>query len=266
MSFYITLPSNTSQQDFPNNSPGSFIVPLPHPIQLPINEKWEVGLAEIQYTKSWFNLLEDQYIRVGTKQITISEGNYPTLEALVGEINFRCKRFEEKMRAKTSGPFTADRPPPTIRFETLPFTRKTRLKISEDTLPTEDNRIHRGVKVTMSPFLSEMLGFDSPGPYDVCDIKSKYPADIFSGLYNLFVYSDIVQPNLVGNRNVPLLRIVPVEQGNLITKSYNNIFYHPLSREIIQSIEIHIKSDTNQTVPFNTGKSIVTLHFRRRQS
>ena len=110
-----------------------------------------------------------------------------------------------------------------------------------------------------------MLGFETPGPYGVTDIKSKYPADILGGIYNLFIYCDIVQPNLVGSTKVPLLRIVPVEQGEIITKSYNHIFYHPLSREIIQSIEVNIKTDTNKTLPFNTGKSIVTLHFRRQQ-
>ena len=51
MSFYITLPSNSSLKDFPKNTPGEFTVLLPHPIHLPVGEGWEVGMAEIQYTK-----------------------------------------------------------------------------------------------------------------------------------------------------------------------------------------------------------------------
>ena len=58
MSFYITLPSNSSLKDFPKNTPGEFTVPQPHPIHLPVGEGWEVGMAEIQYTKSWFNIPE----------------------------------------------------------------------------------------------------------------------------------------------------------------------------------------------------------------
>ena len=265
MSFYITLPSNSSLKDFPKNTPGEFTVPLPHPIHLPVGEGCEVGMAEIQYTKSWFNIPEEQVIKVGPKEVEISEGFYPTLEVLTTELNFQLKKFEEKMRAKDQGTFSRDRPPPTIRFSTFSFTKKTRLKVREEVTALEDNEIHPEDSVTLSPFLSDMLGFQKTGPYEIGKYKSTYPADIMSGLYNLFVYCDIVQPNLVGHTKVPLLRIVPVEEGHIITKSYNNIFYHPLSREIIHSIQVHIKSDTNKTVPFNTGKSIVTLHFRRSQ-
>ena len=169
------------------------------------------------------------------------------------------------MRAKDRGTFSRDRPPPTTRFSTFSFTKKMRFKVTEEVTALDDNEIHPDDRVTLSLFLSDMLGFQKTGPYEIGEYKSAYPADIMSGLYNLFVYCNIVQPNLVGNTKVPLLRIVPVEEGHIITKSYNNIFYHPLCGEIIHSIQVYVKSDTNKTVPFNTGKSIVTLHFRRRQ-
>ena len=79
MSFYITLPSNSSLKDFPKNTPGEFTVPLPTLFTF----QWE-----IQYTKSWFNIPEVQVIKVGSKEVEISEGFYPTLEVLTTELNF----------------------------------------------------------------------------------------------------------------------------------------------------------------------------------
>lgn len=45
--FYITLPSNSSMQFFPDNRTCCFITQLPRTIQL--TGDWEVGLAEIHY-------------------------------------------------------------------------------------------------------------------------------------------------------------------------------------------------------------------------
>ena len=125
-----------------------------------MGEGWEVDMAEIQYTKSWFNIPEEQVIKVRPKEVEISEGFYPTLEVLTTELNFRLKKFEEKMRAKDQGTFSRDRPPPpTIRFSTFSFTKKTRLKVIEEVTALEDNEIHPDDSMTLSSFLSDMLGF-----------------------------------------------------------------------------------------------------------
>ena len=83
-------------------------------------------MAEIQKTKSWFNIPEEQVIKMEPKEVKISEGFYPTLEVLTTELNFRLRKFEEKMRAKDQGTFSRDRQPPTTRFSTFSFTKKTR--------------------------------------------------------------------------------------------------------------------------------------------
>ena len=46
--FYITLPSESSKDLFPENNPSEYIVRLPHWIQL--KGEWEIGLHSISST------------------------------------------------------------------------------------------------------------------------------------------------------------------------------------------------------------------------
>ena len=52
--FYLTLPSNSSMDYFPDNTLTHFTTRLPQMIDL--DGSWEIGLAEIQYPHSWHNI------------------------------------------------------------------------------------------------------------------------------------------------------------------------------------------------------------------
>ena len=49
--FYVTLPSNSSMQYFPDNKTSNFLTKLPGTLQL--EEEWEVDLAERDYPHTW---------------------------------------------------------------------------------------------------------------------------------------------------------------------------------------------------------------------
>ena len=51
MSFYITLPSNSSQLDFPGNTLTHYSTRLKNPLRL--NGNYEVALAQIAFPKNW---------------------------------------------------------------------------------------------------------------------------------------------------------------------------------------------------------------------
>ena len=68
-------------------------------------------------------------------------------------------------------------------------------------------------------------------------------------------YCDIVQPQYVGDALVRLLRIVPVEglqgeDGQRVSKSFLRPQYIHVSRKQFESIEVNIKRDTGDSVPF----------------
>ena len=54
MAFYVTLPSNSSMDVFPENTLSNYRVKLPTSLQL--SGEWEVGLVEIAYPHSWYVL------------------------------------------------------------------------------------------------------------------------------------------------------------------------------------------------------------------
>ena len=54
MSFYVTLPSDSSMNYFPENKISHFISRLPTPIEL--KGGWEVGLVEFIYPHTWYNV------------------------------------------------------------------------------------------------------------------------------------------------------------------------------------------------------------------
>ena len=72
----------------------------------------------------------------------------------------------------------------------------------------------------------------------------------------------------VGNDEAPLLRIVGVDtkQGEIIRKTYDNPMYMPVQIKKFDTIEIDIKSNTSEHVPFQYSKSEVILHFRKQTS
>ena len=77
---------------------------------------------------------------------------------------------------------------------------------------------------------------------------------------SLFVY-------VVGDSQVPLLRIVPEEGGNgeFITLIYENMHYVRLQRKTFQTIKINIRDRASVNVPFEARTLNVTLHFRQRK-
>ena len=80
--FYLYLPSNTKHT---GNTPGEFIVPLAQPYEL-VGE-WEVGLMEIQYARTWYNVPSDQFVQVGNTTILIPEGIYADIGELIKILN-----------------------------------------------------------------------------------------------------------------------------------------------------------------------------------
>ncbi len=93
----------------------------------------------------------------------------------------------------------------------------------------------------------------------------KYPIDLKNGVYGMYIYSDIVQQQFVGDKLANLLRIVKIDEKeeqsvNIFTAPY----YLPVSRNYITDIHIEIKTGADQQVIFYAGTSVCKLHFKKR--
>ena len=130
--------------------------------------------------------------------------------------------------------------------------------------------ILKGMRIVFTPGLGNILGYDER----VDDINSFNNADALITLYNtynievncqsLFVYYDILEHTIVGDTKVPLLRSISVsgKNGNIIREMFDKPMYVPIQKKHFESIEVDIRTDFGEPVPFVNGKSTVILHFR----
>ena len=238
---------------FPGNTLTNYTTKLLNGVQL--DGEWEVGLAEIQYPVSWYNLqnsIEDTNIAIVkpstavavpvAEEGQITAGHYKDVPALIIEIN----RVLRKMMGHSK-----------IFFKYNSINGKVGIKIPDTPNTT--------ITVMLTPALYGFLGYKDTQVRK--DTKTAFVSDINQGFYSLFVYTDILEHRPVGDITAPLLRVIPVTgyQGDVITKTYENIQYFPIQKKQFDTIEIDIRTDMGKPVKFKNGKVLVTLHFRKRR-
>ena len=90
--FYVTLPSNSSIEYFPDNKTSNFVTKLSRTLQL--DGEWEVDLAEIVYPHTWYNIHEGKnsveiyppdnlYLVFKTAEFSIQPGYYEKVQNVV---------------------------------------------------------------------------------------------------------------------------------------------------------------------------------------
>ncbi len=285
--FYLTLPSNVTTDI--RNTTSNFSVYLPNKLEL--QGKWEVALAEIQYPFTWNNIhgplyeFRDNWIDVTfingyLTTIFVPVGYYGTVEKLLKAIKYgqenASKSLSKTIRGRHSEAkrVTNDTGPDTDKEDVL---LKRHIKDIKDGFGFMFDQTLNRVRFRMYPNkiraveiserLQYMLGFQQP---KIIRSKAlgKYMPDLRGGFYSLHVYCSLVEPQIVGNVTVPLLRTVHIEgkHGDIVEKLFDTPHYVPVMSKEISKVNIEIKDDSNQLVPFNFGKVVVKLHFRRKRT
>ena len=236
--FYVYLPSNT--EFLPSNRSHKYVTKLAKEIAL--SGRWQVSLKEIHYPKSWATLTsgEGSFVVMRDedwREVTIDSGYYESERFLANSIG---KAINESDII-------------------VGFSQSSRRL--EMTLP-------HGCSIHFSEPLSSMLGIGRGNV--VCTsamTRGVMPINISRGIDAIYVYSDIVQTQLVGDTSVPLLTIVPVEgeYGKMVFREYSTPVYTNLSTNIFSTIEIYLMDSAGRYIPFEFGKVTVLLHFTKEQ-
>ena len=240
--FYVTLPSNSSINFYPDNTLTSYTTRLVKQINLTGN--WEVALTEIHYPFSWYNVTEKNnsftFSERGQVQThaRISHGFYFSVQDIVDAIN-----AEMTETGRRNIIITLDR-----------ITGRVKIELREGAFIYFDDNLHR------------MLGLKNRAVNE--NLVGHLPVGVNGGFYDMYVYCDIVENQLVGDASVSLPRIVPVKtsgltQGDIISHSFNTPHYVPVKQKNFEVIQMDIRTDTGEKVAFQRGKVTTTLHFRR---
>ena len=270
--FYLTLPSNTSS----NNTTSKFSIHLP--TKLDLRGNWDVALVEIQYPHSWNNVhgfsskgtIADNWIEVTftnnfVTDIMIPPGHYDSIEELITAINYgqQLASFSLKPTLKTKTDIKGLTEKQVHQMKAgLAFRYNTTLKRVQ--CKKNPNYIKY---IELSERLQYMLGFKNKLVNKDLTV-AKFLPDLRGGFYSLFVYCSLVEPQIVGDVRAPLLRTVHIDgnHGQIIEKLFQTPHYLPVTAKEVDRIEIEIKDDNNQFVPFQFGKTVVKLHFRKKRS
>jgi hypothetical protein len=248
MAGYVTLPSNV---DFPGNTNSTFTVKLEHPLVLESGQ-WEAGLVDIHYPTTWANVPdgavecvrsvvhEDGTSSDESVSLSIREGRYSDFNELVREIS-------RNLRGKGLDTIIA------VYYNSIRNLSFIRIR-------------SEGYKLKFAPSLASAFGFVPGRYYEQGKHESSTRPDLNAGFTSLYVYSKIVEARPVGDVMAPLLRVVPVKADERFANTYiefTNVHYLPVPNTSTNLIEVLIRRDNGEEIPFSSGKVILTVHFRR---
>ncbi len=251
----MTLPCDSSLSFFPSNTVAQYSTKLSERKHL--DGDYEVAVAELIYPQSFQNIRNDDdslYIELvqNDKRIfkySLEAANYAS------ELDF-AKSLSENFAAALSRETSIKNV--SVRFTFDENTRRIKMGIQCET----------GTTLYMSSALKTKLGFCGDGPYSRGWLWASETFDLRAGQRLMYVYCDIASFVSVGNTKSPLLRICNVSgsYGDVVRVTFDRPFYILVSRCEFDTILIDIRDELGQPMPFAFGKSVATLHFRRRHA
>ena len=282
--FYVNLSSDT-KTDF-KNSCTLFKIKLPITLKLKTGH-WKVALTQISYPFNWNNMDASSKLSIIHKM----GPGYDNYEPIVDEqmvnviktfLNDRQKLTPNDMShwIKTTLPLNRGYYP-NVESIADHIVKQFKLKTSDTlnkNLPFEyvsnndgDLVSFKGPRAyifTKSAKWDNVLFFEGGQGNDTYrlhggDLDATAQFDVINSIY---VYSSIVEHNLVGSSEFPLLTIVPVEgkHGTQVTYTPLRPEYKTVAQEYINDIEMQLARSNGKDIPFISGGVVrVTLHFKR---
>lgn len=277
MSFYVTLPSNSSTNIF-DNTISNFTTQLHLPITL--NGPYEVALVEFSYDHYWkvdIGQLKYYHSDNVVFELDVEHQDGDTIESLMSKINEELNMavIQHETQKLTELNINVDQSEMRTRV-VKKLKKKNSINNLSDTFPflTFNSRLHQLEIKTISD--SDQLRFEGPITHllgldfmlNSLNTPIKIDRKYENGIYiinNLYVYSDIIKYQYIGDTLSPLLRTINIQSNKVLSTEsviYDSPHYIPVNKSSIDTINIKIKDELGNNIKFERGKSIVKLHFR----
>jgi hypothetical protein len=303
--FFIVLPSNSNLKSHPSNTPGEYTVRLGRPVTL--SGDWEVALLNIQYPHNWFDISEKAVVHwVYTKnRVPARDEVVASKVKVVHNEIFQTNTVslvDPEMFAANDMRYTSHTVWPG-HFSSAQEIGDRMCKLIEDGIKNSDLRRHPKIVFqfdfhtrsgavhasegslflfTESVYLANMLGINTieVTPAQTDEISSiELPKlymlsgpgkSLFSKLDSIYVYSDIVENQFVGDTEAPLLGIVPIQKRTDDKQffTFNPPLYLPVNKSHFSEVKILLRTSKKEKLPFPifTPNVVCTLRFRRHKS
>ena len=276
--FFITLPSNASMDIYKENKTSQYTVKLPNKLQL---QNFKVGLSEIHIPNNLLNVTEENnsvfitFEEVVMVTVKIETKLYNKITDIIDEINNKLLSSHFLFNKNNSNLLSYNEKNNFVNVH------KVLLKLRNIGTESKDKSkifyYSRGLlsdflKLTVSKILLEnrlsiQLGF--PCETNILELeKASFPSQINFGIPNqLFIYCDIVDYQLIGDKYAKIIKILTIDYeklgnfGSTFSKEITPVQYLPISENYIDEITIHIKDAQGKNIPFLYGTLIAQLHF-----
>jgi hypothetical protein len=236
--FYLTLSSGVTK--------------LPERMRL--DGDYEVAISDFAYPHNWFNVNngDDRYW-IGAYNFVTNQFPFPKFFVKSGYYKDE-ETFVTSLTQQAAEAFANV----SVKFTFVKHLHRIRMQIrnAEDTT------------VLLSSDLLEFLGFRRKMMMkkDV-DYLAPMEFDLNRGLRLMYVYCDVAADVAVGDAMAPLMRVSNVhgEHGRNVRVTYPRPHYVPVRRREFDTIGISINNELGKPMPFDFGRTVITLHFRRRR-
>jgi hypothetical protein len=290
--FYVYLPSNVmvTRPDQVGNTIGNYVTHLA--TKLKLGNDWEVGLSEIRYPRTWYNIMYDQDIKLIAKDGNetdsvefLSAGYYGDAQELINKINGHLRVLSNKYFTDAE---ISEVQPPILNYDSnlnkifvitggykklIPPKNREEEKDRDidiyQTLPVFPNFLCHllGLVDTQGHVMSFQNVTDGPSAHTK-SFEAVQQVQLDASINALHVYCNIIEPVLIGNTYAQLLRQVEIPNESKFKHNcviqYNKPYYFPLISNEISVIEMDFRDDSGHPITFTSGHSEVTLHFRKR--
>jgi hypothetical protein len=269
---------------YPDNRVTQYTTRLQTTIEL--TGEWEAALVEMMFTKTWYtipmnsgkftyscmncldkerHLVQDYDPTLYAAHIEIPYGYYATPEDLVNVMN---DAVENKLKNQTFPVYSNGA---LAKMSTIDGDKWPRFKY-DDIKKKIQVYIQPEGTLTFDPYFAHMLGMET----NTIENQTSAPKtmsgmqtfDIEGGVHALYVYCDVLENVPVGDTEAPLLRAVEAtgKMGENVHRTFDPPRYIPVQKKHFDSILVYIRTDTGEPVPFEGGKVVASLHFRRATS
>ena len=260
--FYLVLPSNSLLNIFQENKTSSYKVQLPYLLEMDIT-KWEVALSEIQFPNNFYTIrdgrsrITKQYLSPSRDDLNYLNNNVEgkwnkeelekirnaawkqdyvcqeSIEVLPGIYDNTEQILSQIRNGELKNIWGID-------YYYHPITQKVYINLVEN-CRLDLNNSDVGYCLGYHP--DEVL---SAAKHDTSQNTAKW--DLY---HTCYVYTDIVQNQLVGDVKAPLLRVVLVKEGKLTYVHYDRQHFFPINRSNIAVVELNIRDEKGDFFHFN---------------
>lgn len=295
MSFYVTLPSNVNNSsDQTDNKTSEYLTIFPD--SLVLEGPYEVALSEIIYYQNWKFKLCDVYIKRNDFEkhyVILTYDGQNDMEKLFRIINKQLEKICEDFYNSVEEHYRKE----ILAKKNWAANIKQRIQALENEMVKEIFSIEAIIVENKIKFkVSEFLVVQFVGAinslynsdivvnnllvekqyqkinstiysYETNDIEMELFYESLHGIHSIFIYSDVIDTQIVGDSRTRLLRVINVSSKykEVVSRVYDNPDYLPVSSREINSIKIILRDDTGQKIFFTNSKVIVKLHFRKKR-